>query len=183
MNRLTFLYVTFLLITGCSASRHVEKTNTKASDERTASIDTKTTLEDKTLTTVTETIDTAIAIPGVNIAGESAGRSVTTIVNGDTLTAKYDPVKNVIRAQFTAKPRRTPVQGVKRTEIQADVKQQVVQSVDSTRITKSSTTTKDKTFKTSWVWFGIGILLLIAAAAYVLFRYFRGKIGVVDKII
>lgn len=162
-----------LMLSGCSSQRKVSKQTVKEKDTMTATTQTKSDTRDKTVTTISESFDTAVTVPGVKVQSVSTGTQTQAVINGDTLTARYDPVQNVIQAQFTAPKRTVQVQAKRNTEIKADV-QQVVESLkDTTATHETVSVTKDKQSKSSWVVFGIAGLLILAGVVYIAFRYFR----------
>jgi uncharacterized protein YceK len=170
------LFVLAYLLSGCSSSRHVVKSTTDTEQQRTATVDTRTNTEDRTVTTVTVTADTAITVPGVKVQSESIGTQSTVETSEGTLATSYDPVRNIIRSSFTAKPRSVPVKVERRTEIKADIKQQTVQKTDSASTVRTTTTVKDKTTRHNWIWFGLGGLVLFGVLAYLFYRWLKTRI-------
>jgi 3-dehydroquinate synthetase len=177
MKPLIYL-ICLLLLSSCSMTRKVNKQENKSSDESSVSADTKSSLEDKTTTKITETANQPTVIPGTKLQSENTGMNTMTVVDGDTLKAKYDPKKNIISVVYHSKPKTvsTPINKV--TEIQSNVKKNETTSVDSasTKITESVVVQKDT--KRSYVIFGIGGLLLLAGAGFVAYKYFRKKLPV-----
>lgn len=162
-----------LVMFGCSSQRKVSKTTEKQRDTMTASTQVKTETSDKTVTVRTESFDTTATLPGIKVQSESSGVNTQTVVGDDTLTAQYDPVKNVIKAAFTAPKRTVKVQGKRTEEIKADVQQVVEVKEDTTATHESLIETKDKQSKSSWVVFGIAGMLILVGVIYLALRYFR----------
>lgn len=173
MKTKLFFFVAIIMLSGCSLQRQVNKTENKTTEQYNTTESTTTKLEDKTLTSVTETIDTAIVVPGARMVAESAGTMVTAIVDGDTLTANYDKGTNVIRAHFTSAPKIQTFSGTRKTTIQADVALDVSTKIDSSSIVKKDFTTKQKTSKTSYVLFGLGGLIVLLIVLYLLNKRFK----------
>jgi hypothetical protein len=130
-------------------------------------------LDDRTTTKITETTDTSVVVPGQKISGQSSGTTIRTVINGDTLTANYDVKKNLITAQFTAKPKSVTVQGKKVTETNNNIQKEVVEKVDSSTKTATKDFTKHVEEKSNSTLFWIIIIAVIGAAIFVAFKYFR----------
>lgn len=158
---------------GCSSQRKVSKQTVREKDTMTASTETKSDIRDKTVTTISESYDTTVPIPGVKVQSASTGTQTQAVIDGDTLTAKYDPVNNVIQAQFSAPKRSVKVQAKRHTEIKADVVQVVETKNDTTATHEAVSVTKDKESKSSWVVFGIAGMLILAGAIFIALKYFR----------
>ena len=173
LSLLALILVLVLLISGCSMPRKINKTENKALEQRSATINTTESLEDKTLTTITKKIDTTIVTPGTKFYGESTGTSIETIIDGDTLKANYDKITNVIRAQFTSAPKKNVVLQNITTMIQANVKRDVSTQIDSSSVVKTESTTKIKETKTNYIIFGLGALILLLVILYFLNKRFK----------
>ena len=168
--------VLWVCMSACSSSRSVLKSAHRAEDDHSASAATNTVTEDRTVKVITEQADTTMTIPGVKVQSESVG--TTTVIETDegTMTARYDPVKNIIRQSFIAKPKVVPVRVNRRTEIHNDVRQVVQQKVDSASHHTELQVSKDKKFKTSWVVFGIFGILALIGVGYVVWRYVKKRV-------
>jgi hypothetical protein len=156
-------------------TRKVNKVENKSSDESSVSTDTKVSTEDKTFSKVTETIDTTIVIPGIKLQSESTGQNTQVIMNGDTLKASYDPIKNIINAQFTGTSKSINVQKEKKTEIQANIKKEEVKSSDSSGKKTSESLIISKDVKRNYLPLVLGGIGLIVVIIIVVIIYIKKK--------
>lgn len=119
--------------------------------------------QDKTKTVITERSADTVTVAPVKVQAESPGMAVTTVVNGDTLQAVYNPKLNTIKTIFSGKPKKVRVDFEKRTEVTADVTTAISSKVDSTGIAAS--VIKDKVVHTritfDWWWIVVGIVIAI----------------------
>lgn len=166
----------WLCMSACSQSRSVQKSTSRSESDHIASAVTISVTDDKTIKVITEQADTTLTVPGVKVQSESVGVTTVTETEAGTLTARYDPVKNIIRQSFVAKPRTVPVRVNRRTEIHADVHQVVQAKVDSASRHTEVQVTKDKKFKTSWVVFGIFGILALIGVGYLAWRYIKKRV-------
>lgn len=171
MKPLSLLLV-ILLVAGCSTTRKVQKREIKASNEVTVQTDTKERTTDKTVTTVTEQRDTVIFIPGVKIVSEASGVETWTTHQGDTLTAVYDPVRNVITAKVVTGKKPVTVKVNKVTEIRADIVKEVEVKKDSTAKAETVVNEKNVDVKREAVTITIvaGVVLLLIAFAFLKYK-------------
>ena len=169
------LLLMIVFASSCKITRQIDKQKTETTTELNASSDTRITTDDQTKTTITEKVDTSVVIPGTKISGESIGNKVTTIIDGDTLTASYDKVTNTIKAHFSSGPKLQSIHKDKVTEIQSNVKKDEVVNTDTSLITETKTEVKKKESKTNYVWFGLGSLVILILVGYFIYRYLKGK--------
>lgn len=163
MKPLYIIMLLALLVSSCKTSRHVQKSVEKSDQTVTTSNQLNVQAENKTKTTITEKTQDTIVIAPVKVQAIGAGKTVTTVVNGDTLKSTYDPVKDLMTAQFTSGSKKIPVNKEKRTEVVEDSKVAVQAKSDSTG--KTSTVSKDKdvvvkkTFAWWWILVGAGVVI------------------------
>ena len=164
------LLLIVLIIQGCGVKRHAVKSTDKKSSEVSQSASLNATTSDRTRTVVTERITDTVTTPPVNMAAESSGITVKAVKDGDTLTATYDPKKNVIRALFSSAGTKIPVSKEKRTEIAADVKTDLSATTDSSAKESAVVSRSDVQSKwyPSWWW-----LVALIAAVLVVTGYWK----------
>lgn len=163
MKPLYIIMVLALLVSSCKTSRHAQKSMEKSDQTVTTSNQLNVQAENKTKTTITEKTQDTIEIAPVKVQAIGAGKTVTTVVNGDTLKSTYDPVKDIMTAQFASGSKKIPVNKEKLTEVIEDSKVAVRAKSDSTG--KTSTVSKDKdvmvkkTFAWWWILVGAGVVI------------------------
>jgi hypothetical protein len=179
-----FLFVLMIIlimtfISGCSISRKMNKEHSITQESGKVSTDTKTSLTDKSTTRITEHTNDTVKTPGVNIQGESLGTYLQTVVNGDTLFAKYEPKTNTITAEYIGTPKKVPVKSTKTTEINNNIQKEESKKSDSSYKNKEDNLSKQVDQKTapSFVFWFLGglVILVIAFGIY--------KSGILKKII
>jgi len=147
---LALLLFAAIFLSGCSSSRKLDKQRNRSEQKVQQSTDVRTKVDDKTVTTVRESVDTTVTTPGFKVQSESVGNKTVVDTPDGTLSSEYDKVTNVIKSSFTAKPRPVTVHKVRSTTVQADVQTDTRVETDSSGVTKTDTLTKHVDSKTKW---------------------------------
>ena len=168
-----FLIILLIIVSGCTMSRKVNKAETLTSEKGSLVNDTKTSIMDKGLTITTRDLDSCVNTPAESVNGASVGRSVRIVVNGDTLTATYDPNKNTTSASYTAKSHKIPVHVHEVIQKQNYVVQVVDKKLDSTYNNSKRETSKVVDSHTSFVLFCIIAFVVIIALVFLALKYFH----------
>lgn len=151
-----------MLVSSCKTSRHVQKSVEKSDQTVTTSNELDLKAENKTTTVITEKTQDTLVIAPVKIQAIGAGKTVTTVINGDTLKSTYDPIKDLMKAEFSTGSKKIPVNKEKRTEVTAGSKVEVHAKSDSTGRTETMSKDKDvvvkKTFTWWWILVGAGVV-------------------------
>lgn len=150
-----------LLLAGCSATKHVNRSQEAKDTESTEVTTGKTYTETK----VTENADTVIIIPGERVSGTAPARS---LLSGDTIKVEGSGVvvsvsvkEDKVKIVGEKKPQKLPVKVEKVTEVKKS-EDLVTEKKDT-----DQTVTVDKEVKRDywqWVAFGVGFFVIIFGA-------------------
>ena len=171
----SIIMVSVILLSGCKVQREVAKHSEKSDQNVTVSNEVKVDHNQVSTTKTTERINDVVETPPVNVSASSVGTAVTTVVNGDTLSARYDPVMNTINAQFTGKPKSVPVKKEVITESTVKTNTQVQSKSDSTGQTSTAATDKQVEVKRTWTWWWLLIGAGIVVAGWFGYKWYKKR--------
>lgn len=176
--RTLYIIMVLAVLASCKTSRHVQKSVEKSEQEVTTSKELDLQAESKTKTIITEKTQDTLVIEPVKVQAIGAGKTVTTVVNGDTLKSTYDPVKDMMKAEFTSGSKKIPVNKEKRTEVVEDNKVAVQAKSDSTGRTQTVSKDKDVVVKKTFTWWWI----LVGAGLVVGLWYLNKRYNFINKL-
>lgn len=165
--------VVVVLLNSCKYTRDATKQTQRTEQTVTTSHDLTKTVNDQTVTTTTERTKDTVVTPPINMTASGIGTSVQSVVNGDTLNARYDPVRNTLDASFRSSGKKVAVNKETVTEQRNNVQTAVIEKNDSTGTTDTNTTNKVVAVKRTTSWWWLIVLAGVAVGGYFGWRWFK----------